>query len=513
MGEVNKILSSENKNLDKEVVSFYDVKKLIEKNRIDEAIEMLNKIFVLTGDLKCHFELAKLYIKKHNYGEAINLLLSLVGCDSVKSYYVHYELCLCYFYSKKYNECFDCGIKTYESSDNQEKCDDYLYYMIISSANKTSRLQEGLSFIEKYPCYKNPKTVNQVISLYHDLKMNNKALEVIRSTSFEPENDYDRITLSYIYYDTGNMDKAYDVLNKMDKIDDSLMILKGKIEYRQTNYLESEKIFERLVKKGYRPSKTAYLLIKSQIRLGKIEEARNNLKLIPANLAKTEFLKATICIYSNELDEAENILEKLSENDGKYRCISLIYLASIHIRKHQYTEALNLLGFVYFNYKNTFDKRALSNVIMLISIAQTNIGIDIQKTNYVMEQVANYSPNATLRHMENRVNGYHFFKNIDLQATFDRLQELIADEYPKICACSRACDAYVVDFPSAGVFYDRPLDKMQVITVIGTKDIISFYPVSELSYWKNFDSDSVGPVINVKRLSQIEKFNKKYGSC
>ena len=473
LGEVNKTLSSENKNLDKEVISFYDVKKLIEKNRIDEAIEMLNKMFVLTGDLKCHFELAKLYIKKHNYGEAINLLLSLVGCDSVKSYYVHYELCLCYFYSKKYNECFDCGIKTYESSDNQEKCDDYLYYMIISSANKTSRLQEGLSFIEKYPCYKNPKTVNQVISLYHDLKMNNKALEVIRSTSFEPENDYDRITLSYIYYDTGNMDKAYDVLNKIEKTDDSLMILKGKIEYRQTNYLESEKIFGRLVKKGYRP----------------------------------------ICIYSNELDEAENILEKLSENDGKYRCISLIYLASIHIRKHQYTEALNLLGFVYFNYKNTFDKRALSNVIMLISIAQTNIGIDIQKTNYVMEQVANYSRNATLRHMEDRVNGYHFFKNIDLQATFDRLQELIADEYPKICACSRACDAYVVDFHSAGVFYDKPLDKMQVITVIGTKDIISFYPVSELSYWKNFDSDSVGPVINVKRLSQIEKFNKKYGNC
>ena len=45
LGEVNKTLSSENKNLDKEVVSFYDVKKLIEKNRIDEAIEMLNKMF------------------------------------------------------------------------------------------------------------------------------------------------------------------------------------------------------------------------------------------------------------------------------------------------------------------------------------------------------------------------------------------------------------------------------------------------------------------------------------
>ena len=60
MGEVNKTLSSENKNLDKEVISFYDVKKLIEKNRIDEAIEMLNKMFVLTGDLKCQFELAKL---------------------------------------------------------------------------------------------------------------------------------------------------------------------------------------------------------------------------------------------------------------------------------------------------------------------------------------------------------------------------------------------------------------------------------------------------------------------
>ena len=85
MGEVNKTLSSENKNLDKEVISFYDVKKLIEKNRIDEAIEMLNKMFVLTGDLKCQFELAKLYIKKHNYDEAINLLLSLARNIGIKS--------------------------------------------------------------------------------------------------------------------------------------------------------------------------------------------------------------------------------------------------------------------------------------------------------------------------------------------------------------------------------------------------------------------------------------------
>ena len=47
--------------------SFDDVKELASENKIDEAIELLKKKFSLTGDMICHFEFAKLYIKKHNY--------------------------------------------------------------------------------------------------------------------------------------------------------------------------------------------------------------------------------------------------------------------------------------------------------------------------------------------------------------------------------------------------------------------------------------------------------------
>lgn len=102
-------------------------------------------------------------------------------------------------------------------------------------------------------------------------------------------------------------------------------------------------------------------------------------------------------------------------------------------------------------------------------------------------------------------NGYYFYPDADLKPTFYKLQELIADEYPKICACSNTCDTYVVDFPSAGIFSGKVLDKMQVITVIGTKNIVSFYPVNGLSYWKNFDIDSTEPVNDVKKLTQTGK--------
>ena len=53
--------------------SFDDVKELASENKIGEAIELLEKKFSLTGDMICHFEFAKLYIKKHNYNEIYSI--------------------------------------------------------------------------------------------------------------------------------------------------------------------------------------------------------------------------------------------------------------------------------------------------------------------------------------------------------------------------------------------------------------------------------------------------------
>ena len=72
-------------------------------------------------------------------------------------------------------------------------------------------------------------------------------------------------------------------------------------------------------------------------------------------------------------------MEKLSEKDEKYRIVSLIYLASIDIRKGKYSDALNILGFVFFNYKNELDKYTLTNMTLLITIAKNKIGLETQK--------------------------------------------------------------------------------------------------------------------------------------
>lgn len=502
MEEVEKKQGNE---LENNAISFDDVKELVEENKIDEAIELLNEKFALTGDMLCHFEFAKLYMKKHNYDEAINHLLFLIGGKVVKPYHVYYKLCICYFYSKKYNECFDCGIKAYEYDEHQQKKEGYIYYMIVSSANNSKRFEEGRSFIEKYPFYQEHNTIYQIIRLYHEIKRDDLSLEVIKNTAFESENDYDRALLATVYYDSGKINMAFDILNNMNRLNNSSLVLKGKIEYRHSNYVESEKLFKILVKNKYYTNETAYWLVKSQIRLGKIEEAKNNLKFMSPNLFKTKVLKATLYIYSNELDEAENILEKLSEKDEKYRIISLIYLASIDIRKGKYSDALNLLGFVFFNYKNELDKYTLTNITLLITLVKNNMGLETQKTSYMSEQIIDYSVDTTLERVNTSSEKYNFFPDLDLEATFYKLQELIANEYPKICACSNVCDTYLVDFPSAGILNDKVLDKMQVITVIGTKHIISFYPVSKLSYRKSFDNESTDPTINVKKLTQTER--------
>ena len=489
--------------------SFDDVKELASENKFDEAIELVKKKFTLTGDMICHFEFAKLYIKKHNYDEAVKHLLFLTDGKVVKPYHVYYKLCICYFNLKKYSESFDCGVKAYEYDERQEKKEDYIYYMVVSSANNSKRFQEGLSFIKKYPCYEKHNTINQILNLYHELKMNDMALETIKNKDFVAENDYDKTIIAAIYYEIGQVDKALNILNSMDRLNNSALLLKGKIEYRHSNYAESENIYDLLVKKRYRTNETVYWLIKSQIRLGKIEEAKSNLKFMSSNLSKTKVLKATLYIYSNELDKAESILEKLSEKDEKYRIVSLIYLASIDIRKGKYSDALNILGFVFFNYKNELDKYTLTNMTLLITIAKNKIGLETQKTSYMSGQIIDYSADTTLERVNASSEKYNFFPGLDLEATFYKLQELIANEYPKICACSNVCDTYLVDFPSAGILNDKILDKMQVVTIIGTKDIISFYPVSELSYKKSFDNESTEPADNVKRLAPTENINYK----
>ncbi len=504
MKEVEKKQVSELENLENNAISFNDVKELVAENKLDEALALVEKKISLTGDIICHFELAKLYMKKHNYDEAVKHLLFLTDGKVVKSYHIYYKLCICYFNLKKYNDSFDCGVKAYEYDERHEKTEDYIYYMIVSSANNSKRFQEGLSFIEKYPFYQNNNTICQVISLYHELKMDAKALEIIQNTSFEAEGDYDKTILAAVYYEVGKVTKSFELLNSMNRLNRFALLLKGKIEYRHSNYAESEKILKLLIKSKYRITETAYWLIKSQIRLGKIEEANKYLKFMSHNSSKTKILKATLCIYNNELDKAESILEKLSQKDEYYRANSLICIASIDIRKGDYLDALNILGFVYFNYKNKLNKHILTSVTLLITLAKNKMDLKTQKTSYMSKQIIDYSTDTTIDRASDNSEKYNFYPEMDLEATFYKLQELIANEYPKIYACTNVCDTYLVDFPAAGILNEKILNKMQVVTIIGTKDIISFYPVSELSYKKSFDNESNEFANNVKRLTPTE---------
>ena len=505
MEENIKKQNEEINNLNDNTESFDDVKELVDNNKMDEAIELLNDKLALTGNMQCHFELAKVYMKKHDYEEAISHLLLLLDNSVIKPYPVCYKLCICYFNVKNYSSSFDYGVKAYKYDEREVLTENYLYYLVISSANNSRRFNEAIDFIEKYPFYQSHGVVSQIIKIYHELKMDEKALEILTSTGFKSGTTYEKNIEASVYYSVGQVQKALEVLNGIRQPDNFTLFLKGKIQYRQSNFLGCEETFKALIQDKFRLNKSAYWLIKSQIRLGKLEEAKDNLKYMNVKFDNTKFLKANLYIYSNELDEAEVLLEKISETSKKYRCISLIYLASIAIRRGNYGDALNLLCFIYFNYITELDKYTLANISMLITFVKARLGLDTEANGYMPCQIVDYSAQATIDRMQEYALNYSFYPNADLESIFYKLQELIANEYPKICACTNVCDTYIVDFPSAGISYGNILDKMQVITIIGTKDIISFYPVNGLSYWKNFDGEQIKNDINVKKLNLIEK--------
>lgn len=73
---------------------------------------------------------------------------------------------------------------------------------------------------------------------------------------------------------------------------------------------------------------------------------------------------------------------------------------------------------------------------------------------------------------------------------------------------------YRIKYPNIGTYKNDPLDYLTVVTLPDTKEIITMYPT-----YQNCEEikDNENQIINQKvkektipRMSQIEKFNKKY---
>ena len=152
-----------------------------------------------------------------------------------------------------------------------------------------------------------------------------------------------------------------------------------------------------------------------------------------------------------------------------------------------------------------------------MAIIKTNLGESVEKSySYFIKQIINYSNIRSLDHIMAHYyseNGSgKFSPSFNINDEYFKIRNIIKDMNPVFRSLDESVDKYIIDYPGAGVLGDISLDKIQVVTIMETKDIITFYPVSKYSLGYEYEEDFVSKKEPQKRLTQIEKFNQRYGN-
>ena len=489
-----------------------EVNRLKSLGKAGEAIDLLKNEIALSNDERLIFELAEVYLSLYRYKEALEELLKIEDSSKVKQYFVYYRIALCYFYLEDYSKSFDYRVKTYEV--DTKKSDGSLRYL-LTSGRKAGRSNECLRYISEHPKIQDRKTQIQVLYVLQSLDLNEEALRYIRENNITPENSCDNQLFAKIYYyglcDYETAD--YYISRYSDYNDPSFKLFKAKVKNKVGQFDESIELLKELVENNICYETAFYWLVSTYLRAGMVDEAQELLGTT-YDIENNTINQATIDTYNKNYAHARELLEHVVKTNEEKKIEALFNLVFLSLREKKYEEVIQRAKNLLNSYNGKLSISEVNSLYRAIALAKASLGISVSGNGYYFSQINEYSKEKAIEctrlHYESDIGEGVFFPDINLEETFDMIQNEINNMEPSHIGIKSPNDTYLLDFENAGIIGDTVLNKMQVTTFANTKKIISFYPVSKLSFHHETEEEVKPKKETAKRLSQIEKFNQRY---
>lgn len=488
-----------------------EVNRLKSLGKINEAIELLKNEAYLTNNEHLIFELGKTYMSIYRYKDALDEFLKIEGVSTIKPFIIYINISTCYYYIQDYNQAFEYRMKAHEV--DSMKSEESLRYLIMA-ARKAKRTDECLKYINEYPKIQDKKTRIQILYVYEDLGMYQEALNYINKFNVTPEKPYDNILFAKIYYLIGNFGKANYYITKVNSCNDpTFKLVKAKIKNKLCQFDECINLLESSISDGHCLESAYYWLIATYLKVGRHQEAQ---ELLNSNFdAENNMInQASIDICKKNYSHARELLEYTIETNESKGFEALFNLAFLALREEKYEEVIQTVDKILALYNYRLRTNEAISLYRVTAIAKVNLGIPVTGSGYYFSQISDYSKERAIEHIrahfESTRGEGSFFPGMNLEETFEIIQDKINNMEPFHVGINSANDTYLFDFENAGIVGNTILNKMQVITFANTKKIITFYPVSRLSYNYETEEDIKPKKAPAKRLSQIEKFNQRY---
>lgn len=491
---------------------------LANEGRFDEAISLLKgEIEKDSTNEHFRYELAKIYFKYKRYQEAIDELKVIEEPTTIKPFFIYQYLGDCYSFLSMYEEAYYYLLKAYYADP---KKDDEIIKHLVIAGRKAELNDEVSAFLDSNPVVHDHDTIFQIIFFYHKIRKSSMALEYMYKYNFKPELIFEAGIIASVYVATYDLNMALKYVDEYDSFEpknSSFFVTKGIVKYLTHDYETAYEILKKVYEANYSPalfSKSACWLARIELLKGNIEEAKkyfNDLEDSPLKI----ILNAEIEASQGNYEVAINILE--TNNISVNGTLELmIFYANILIRMKEYSKAKAVIEDFRQSHPITPEQIQIE-IERYMAIIKKNLGESVEKSySYFIKQIAKYSNIRSLDHIMAHYyseNGSgKFSSSFNINDEYFKIRNIIKDMNPVYRSLDESVDKYIIDYPGAGVLGDISLDKIQVVTIMETKDIITFYPVSKYSLGYEYEEDLVPKKEPQKRLTQIEKFNQRYGN-
>ena len=443
-------------------------KVLYALHEIDKSIEFYKKVIEESDELELisRFELAKIYQEKNMTKEAIDIL-TINGFNNM---YLNIKRAIIYLIND------DCITALSELNKKEEN---------------TLRIEQKEIFDYRFM----NQEKNYIIGhSYFKLGKYNKAIPYLRE-SLDIKN---KITYFKAYLDIA---KIYVTWNRNEEV---ITICEELLKNSTSDTLNKN---INMVLSNALLKKQDYEKAKEHLNMNIFDEKENKI-----NIGKIELLKGNF----EKAEENFNILNE--ETDDVYNNVDVFYFKMLtKFRLGKYDETLNLIDILEENGEPLrINKiRYRFNRIKLFIHIKKGEKIVNRDYSYSEKQIISYDKDRALEHIiSHHINNIKLskFKNVDqIQEIFNNVDNLLTDENVIYDTCF---DKYIVKYNGIGMdIDDNNINQLMVITLPGTKNIITMYPVdgSESIFIHDEYEEKEKKV--VKRLTQIEKFNKRYNSA
>jgi len=462
-----------------------EAKKLIAQILENPLVPLRERNFVLSS-------YAKLLDAENEVEDAINCYLDILATSNQVEFNIRCKLARLYRRLKKYDEALDIlNVQDMNVMEfNVERA--YIYNDIGLYGKALKALEEPISYDGK------------IYKEYSDTQHLERCKNHV---------------LGEINYNTGHIDDALKYYNqvitsKVDYIYLSSLYMIALIKYRFSNINECIDKCRTILKNiegDTLLNKTQLLLGKAYIKKNQIDKAQEVFDTCRDDRVKLQG-KIRISYATFDFESCLKYLDEAMKNDvGEFLSTDLYIKAAIELRQGKYdsfystyNEYISVTNDGYYEFTNNLNK--------MKAYADFALGKDfggIQHT-YTVSQIIGYSKEEVIKHVvkNHRDNPTIscFNSDVDINTLYDEVV-LKLNDAPKICV--GLMDEYIINFNEL-IGHDingNSTNKLGVVCLFGTNKIITMYPYVGDDVVKE---NEVIPSKKVKRLSAIEKFNKRY---